>query len=116
MLRAKTRKVASDQSSDAPSARELVTAIWSGDKMIIWGGRAADDYLFDGAMYDPSIDQWVTINTNCAPRGRCFTQLSGPVGSQLCGEGSVGRFLPEREILTWVTVLSTLPRLESGRQ
>lgn len=37
------------------------TAVWTGSEMVVWGGRADDQYwdvLNDGAAYDPVADEW----------------------------------------------------------
>lgn len=41
------------------SARRGHIALWTGRKMLVWGGVGADDQpLADGAAYDPSTDRW----------------------------------------------------------
>jgi N-acetylneuraminic acid mutarotase len=46
----------------APSPRFGHTAVWTGSKMIVWGGRANDEkYLNDGAVYDPKKDKWTPL-------------------------------------------------------
>lgn len=49
-------------------ARVSHTAVWTGEEMIVWGGRGAPDdprsyekLLSDGAAYDPAKDTWRTI-------------------------------------------------------
>ena len=40
--------------SGAPDARVSHTAVWTGSKMIVWGGSAGSgSYLNTGADYDP---------------------------------------------------------------
>jgi N-acetylneuraminic acid mutarotase len=42
-------------------ARYNHTAVWSGSKMIVWGGNDySTGYRNDGAIYDPSTDTWTT--------------------------------------------------------
>lgn len=44
------------------------SAIWTGSKMIVWGGsNSTNGYLNDGAIYDPSADSWTTITTSNTP-------------------------------------------------
>ncbi len=54
----------------APLAREEHSAIWTGNKMVIWGGAG---YGFEteksGGIYDPVSDSWSQISTNNAPPG-----------------------------------------------
>jgi N-acetylneuraminic acid mutarotase len=54
-----------------PSGRELHTAVWTGNEMIVWGGyEALVGELNTGAKYDPSTDAWTAINITNAPSGR----------------------------------------------
>ena len=51
----------------APSARGEHTAVWSGTKMIVWGGESAGLFQDTGASYDPTANSWVaTTLTNVA--------------------------------------------------
>ena len=55
----------------APSAREGHTAVWTGTRMIVWGG-AADDYLGTGGSYDPSTDSWTALSNSGASSPRKY--------------------------------------------
>jgi N-acetylneuraminic acid mutarotase len=48
--------------ADGPlSARSNHTAVWTGRRMLVWGGQRAshgDRFLADGAGYDPASDAW----------------------------------------------------------
>ena len=52
-------------SSNAPVARYLHTAVWTGSEMIGWGGLG-QDYLDDGGRYNPAGDTWTPILNNLA--------------------------------------------------
>jgi hypothetical protein len=40
-------------------ARQAHVAVWTGDRMIVWGGqRGLDERFADGAAYDPATDRW----------------------------------------------------------
>ncbi len=40
------------------------TAVWTGSKMIVWGGNDySSGYRNDGASYDPTADSWTTLAT-----------------------------------------------------
>jgi N-acetylneuraminic acid mutarotase len=52
--------------TNAPSARAGTSAVWTGSKMIIWGGN----YLSTGGSYDPSTNTWSATTTTGAPSGR----------------------------------------------
>jgi N-acetylneuraminic acid mutarotase len=59
--------------TNAPSVRELHTAVWTGSQMIVWGGTASNDFnLSTGARYDPGTDSWTATGTTNAPAGRYY--------------------------------------------
>ncbi|MDQ7815380.1 MAG: beta-propeller fold lactonase family protein, partial [Patescibacteria group bacterium] len=57
--------------TNAPSIRYEQATVWTGDKMIVWGGRA-DLVLGTGAVYDPRSDTWKTMSTTNAPSARWY--------------------------------------------
>lgn len=66
-------------SNQAPSARAGHTAVWTGSKMIVWGGSGAKtadsndmswEKFSDGGIYDPARDRWEPINEENAPTPR----------------------------------------------
>ena len=56
--------------TNAPSARYLHTAIWTGTEMIVWGGSDGLLYNNTGAKYNPSTNTWTALPTTNAPSGR----------------------------------------------
>jgi hypothetical protein len=56
----------------APSPRYLQSAVWTGTRMIIWGGNAIDVIggANSGGLYDPAADSWTPTSTATAPQGR----------------------------------------------
>ena len=56
---------------DMPTPRERHTAVWTGTKMIVWGG-ADPARLNTGGVYDPLTDSWAQISTAGAPSARSF--------------------------------------------
>jgi N-acetylneuraminic acid mutarotase len=56
--------------SGAPGQRFGHTAIWTGQKMIVWGGRNGSAYFSDGAAYDPASDSWSALAGANAPSAR----------------------------------------------
>lgn len=57
--------------ADAPvtmAGRERHKAVWTGSKMIVWGGHA-QGYIekHDGGMYDPATDTWTSVTETGAP-------------------------------------------------
>ncbi len=59
-------------SENAPSARALHTAVWTGSKMIVWGGRTYDspEATASGAIYDPATKTWTPTSMTGAPAPR----------------------------------------------
>ncbi len=51
----------------APAARGDHVAVWTGSRMLVWGGRDAALVHGDGAAYDPESDTWATLPTDGAP-------------------------------------------------
>ena len=56
-------------SSGAPEARYRHSVVWTGDKMIVWGGWDGGR-LDTGAIYDPIDDTWSPASTVGAPSAR----------------------------------------------
>ncbi|RLE17834.1 MAG: hypothetical protein DRJ50_13610 [Actinobacteria bacterium] len=56
----------------APLARNLHSAVWTGDEMIVWGGRQGDggSYLDSGGRYNPVFDSWTPTARLGAPNPR----------------------------------------------
>lgn len=50
----------------APTNRLDASAVWSGNRMIVWGGSGPSGFQEDGGRYDPVTDTW----TPAAPGGR----------------------------------------------
>ncbi len=56
--------------TNAPSARSGHTAVWTGSKMLIWGGYDMSGPLNTGGVYDPVNNSWSGITTTNAPAAR----------------------------------------------
>ena len=59
----------------APDARAYQTAVWTGSKMVVWGGCSSPNDCVghgraDGGLYDPATDSWTAIGTKGAPAGQ----------------------------------------------
>jgi len=58
-------------SADAPSPRAFHTAVWTGTRLVVFGGQAwPGPSLGDGASYDPSAGDWSPTASNGAPSPR----------------------------------------------
>jgi hypothetical protein len=53
----------------APTARRSHSAVWTGTKMIVWGGYdgGTTNRYNDGGVYDPATDSWTPMTTTNAP-------------------------------------------------
>jgi N-acetylneuraminic acid mutarotase len=54
----------------APAGRTGHTVIWTGSKMLVWGGSGSNGILGDGGTYDPATDTWSAISSTGAPTAR----------------------------------------------
>ena len=57
----------------APLQRIEATAVWTGTRMLVWGGvtgPASSTQLNTGAAYDPVSDKWTPMSTTGAPASR----------------------------------------------
>ena len=61
--------------ANAPSPRRFATAVWTGSRILVYGGRplASSAGLANGAAYDPDVDQW-------SPMANGVTGRVGAVG------------------------------------
>ncbi len=57
-------------SVNAPSARRGHGAVWTGSRLIVWGGTDGSHFLGDGGIYDPDTNFWTSLPTEGAPTGR----------------------------------------------
>lgn len=107
-------------------------AVWTGSRMLIWGGVAGDivmgyPTLGDGARYDPSTNTWSAINSTGAPAGRhlhsavwAFNRMIIWGGATCPGDGhctdlaSGGRYNPTLNAWTAVGTAGDPPPPMSG--
>ena len=62
--------------TNAPSARSVHTAVWTGSEMIVWGGAVTTTAFNTGGRYNPSTDSWTATSTTNAPTARdCHTAV-----------------------------------------
>ena len=73
-IRSLYRQLDSNQHVNAPEARIYHTAVWTGSRMIVWGGGYADiDEVFNtGGRYNPTTDSWTATSTANAPDARDY--------------------------------------------
>src|SRR5262249_6290685 len=57
--------------SGAPEPRDTHTAVWTGTKMVVWGGLSVTiDPKSTGGRYDPTTNTWAATATSGAPTAR----------------------------------------------
>jgi N-acetylneuraminic acid mutarotase len=56
----------------APAPRSGHAAVWTGKRMLVWGGEGAEKTFGDGASYDLVKDKWEALADADAPAPRAF--------------------------------------------
>jgi N-acetylneuraminic acid mutarotase len=56
--------------TNAVETRSYHSTVWTGSKMIVWGGLGLKSCINSGAAYDPSTDTWAAISSTNAPSKR----------------------------------------------
>jgi hypothetical protein len=56
--------------SGAPSARDKHVAVWTGARMVVWGGTSSCCYLNTGGEYDAATNTWAPTFSHGAPIAR----------------------------------------------
>ena len=90
---------------NAPSARSRHVAVWTGSRMVIWGGYIASAYLdvASGGRYDPASDSWTPTSESSAPSPRISHKavwtgnsmiVWGGLNEDLLYENTGGRYDP----------------------
>ena len=93
--------------SNAPSARESYTVVWTGSEMIVWGGSYFDGsnrfYLNTGGKYNPGMDNWTATSITNVPSGRTDHTAVWTGSEMIVWGGNDGDQLFEhrREIQSW---------------
>ncbi len=81
-------------STNAPAARKRHSAVWTGSKMIVWGGLTTTSTLTNtGSIYDPSNDSWTMMSTDGSPPSGLFWNTAIWSGTKMIvfgGQNSVG--------------------------
>jgi hypothetical protein len=70
------------------SPRVSPSAVWTGSKMIVWGGASAD-YLKTGGVYDPATGAWSQTDPVGAPSGR-YEHVAVWTGARMLVWGGAG--------------------------
>lgn len=67
---------------NSPGPRFRHSAVWTGSKLVIWGGVNNGTALADGAIYDPTLNAWSPLPATGAPAAR-FGHVSVWTGSEV---------------------------------
>ncbi len=79
--------------TNAPTARELHGAVWTGSEMIVWGGTDENLNPFDtGGRYNPSTNTWAPTPIANAPSSRRAYGWTIWTGSEMIVWGGYGTF------------------------
>lgn len=54
----------------APAPRRAPIAVWTGSRVLVWGGTANGSPVSGGALYDPASDAWSPVSGSGAPLAR----------------------------------------------
>jgi hypothetical protein len=73
----------------APGARHSHAAVWTGTRMLVWGGYGVSEYESTGGLYDPATDTWQPTSMSGAPTGRTEFAYAW-TGSKLIVSGGLG--------------------------
>lgn len=75
----------------APSGRWSHTAVWTGTKLIVWGGVGANSVNTNtGAIYDPATNTWQAMSTTNAPTSRSYQRAIWTGTRMIVWGGMVG--------------------------
>jgi IPT/TIG domain/NHL repeat/Kelch motif len=59
------------QNTNAPAGRGNHSSVWTGSRMIVWGGETGNPSLLnDGGIYDPGTNTWSVTNLTGTPTPR----------------------------------------------
>lgn len=75
--------------TNAPLARYGHAAVWTGTRMLVWGGYGLEGPLNDGAQFDPATNSWSPINNTNPPAARQFFAYAW-TGENLIVYGGLG--------------------------
>jgi N-acetylneuraminic acid mutarotase len=76
----------------APSVRDFHTAVWTGSRMIIWGGYNGAQ-VNDGGQYDPVANTWTATTTTGAPSVRSSHTAAWTGSRMIVWGGYAGAYL-----------------------
>lgn len=85
--------------SGSPSPRDLHGMVWTGTRIVVWGGRGPNGALGDGAVYDPFANSWSPTAQSGAPSARIGSTATW-VGNRMIVWGGY-ESLPVSPYIVW---------------
>lgn len=78
-----------------PTARSQASAVFCGDRVMVWGGQIGSGVLATGALYDPVQKAWGPVSTAGAPSARRAAHLVWTGSKVLVWGGTDGNQAPQ---------------------
>src|SRR5262245_2952998 len=106
---------------DAPSARSVHTAVWTGNQMIVWGGVSNGVGVDTGGRYNPGTNSWIATTTANSPDPREYHTAVWTGNAMIIWGGdnggvpfrTGGKYFPATD--TWLaTTVTNAPLARSG--
>src|SRR5439155_12382346 len=109
--------------ANVPSARNVVTGVWTGSEMIVWG--CYDNtlaYLNTGGRYNPALDGWTPTSTGAnVPSARCTGSVVWTGSDMIVWSGAGlgvgntgGRYNPSTDSWRATSTGANVPSARSG--
>lgn len=65
-----TQQWSSTSTANAPQAHQGHVAVWTGSRMLVWGGRGSLTFFEPGGRYDPVANSWTAMSATNQPENR----------------------------------------------
>lgn len=78
------------QTTGAPTPRSGHTLVWTGSRVLVWGGKQGGVPVNTGAAYDPVANTWTALPTDDAPAARFGHVAAWTGGEMLVFGGQTG--------------------------
>ena len=69
--------------ANPPLPRRLAAGVWTGQRLLVWGGFTQGGALNSGGQYDPGADSWLALTTPNIPVGQPGPQAAVWTGREL---------------------------------
>jgi N-acetylneuraminic acid mutarotase len=82
-----------------PTPRESHTAVWTGTRMIVWGGFSGSTPLDSGGIYNPATNSWVETSTTTNVPARRTNHTAVWTGTDMIVWGGATGTVPDVQAL-----------------